>query len=155
MAHQDAFNFETGPIRYRKDAFRFLNGTPHIPCLYAARPGLELIGKIGVPEIRRKSIRQTAYLVELASAEGFGVTVPTKTEDRGGTVAVRPPCAYEVSRELLLRKYLIDFRPGAGIRISPHFYTSDLELEAVITEIRKILDSRAHEKHIGSKHYVT
>jgi kynureninase len=56
---------------------------------------------------------------------------------------------------LLIREFLIDFRPGAGIRISPHFYTSDAELEAVISEIRKILDSKAYERHLGSKSYVT
>jgi kynureninase len=155
MAHQNAFAFETGPIHFRDDAFRFLNGTPHIPCIYAARPGLELIGRIGAAQIRRKSMRQTAYLAELARAEGFELTVPIRPEDRGGTVAVRPPYAYEVSRELLIREFLIDFRPGAGIRISPHFYTSDAELEAVISEIRKILDSKAYERHLGSKSYVT
>jgi kynureninase len=93
MAHQNAFAFETGPIHFRDDAFRFLNGTPHIPCIYAARPGLELIGRIGAAEIRRKSMRQTAYLAELARAEGFELTVPIRPEDRGGTVAVRPPYA--------------------------------------------------------------
>jgi kynureninase len=155
MAHQNAFAFETGPIHFRDDAFRFLNGTPHIPCIYAARPGLELIGRIGVAQIRRKSMRQTAYLAELARAEGFELNVPIRPEDRGGTVAVRPPYAYEVSRELLMREFLVDFRPGAGIRISPHFYTSDAELKAVISEIRKILDSKAYERHLGSKSYVT
>jgi kynureninase len=155
MAHRDSFDFETGPIRYREDAFRFLNGTPHIPCMYAARPGLEIIGKIGVPQIRLNSIRQTALLIDMARAEGFELTAPGRPEERAGTVAVRTPYAYEVSRELLRREFLVDFRPRAGIRLSPHFYNSDAELKAVISEMRKILDSRAYEKHLGSKSYVT
>jgi len=154
MAHQSSFSFETS-MRFRDDAFRFLNGTPHIPCLYAARPGLELLGKIGIEVIRRKSVRQTAYLIELTQEQGFELTVPEKPEERAGTVAIHPPHAYAVSRELLRRDYLVDFRPGAGIRIAPHFYTSDDELAGLVGEIRQILDSHAYERHEGSRTYVT
>jgi kynureninase len=155
MAHRNSFAFETEGMRFRDDAFRFLNGTPHIPCLYAARPGLEILGKIGAQRVRANSMRQVAHLIELARAEAFPLTVPATPEVRGGTVAVNPPHAYEVSRELIRRDFVVDFRPGAGIRISPHFYTSDDELKGVIREIRQILDTRAYEPHIGQRSYVT
>jgi kynureninase len=155
MAHQNSFAFETSEIRYRDDAFRFLNGTPHIPCLYAARPGLEIIGQIGIEQIRKKSVRQIGRLAGLAAEYGFAVTAPANPEERGGTLAVNPPHAYEVCRELHRRNILVDYRPGAGIRISPHFYTSDDELEAVINAVHEILETRAYERHIGSRSYVT
>lgn len=155
MAHPDSFAFETGDMRYREDAFRFLNGTPHIPCLYAARPGLEILGEIGVERIRRNSMRQVACLIELAREQGFPLTIPEKAEERGGTVAINTPHAYEVSRELLRRNFIIDYRPGAGIRISPHFYTADDELAAVIREARQILDTHAYEQHSGKRSFVT
>jgi kynureninase len=155
MAHENAFAFETGDIRFREDAFRFLNGTPQIPCLYAARPGLQIIRTIGVERIRQKSMRQVSRLINLARQEGFPVTAPERAEDRGGTVAFNFTHGYEVSRELLRREFLVDFRPGAGIRVSPHFYTSDDELESVAREIRIILDTRAYEAHLGSRSYVT
>jgi kynureninase len=149
MAHPNAFGFETGDMRYREDAFRFLNGTPHIPCLYAARPGLEILGKIGVRRVRENSMRQVARLVELAREQGFPLTTPENPQERGGTVAVNLPHAYEVSRELLRRNFIVDFRPGAGVRVSPHFYNTDDELEVVIREMKQILDTRAYEKHLG------
>jgi kynureninase len=155
MAHPNSFAFETGAMRYREDAFRFLNGTPHIPCLYAARPGLEILGNIGLQKIRQKSMRQVALLIELAREQGFPLTIPERAEERGGTVAINTPHAYEVSRELLRRDFIIDYRPGAGIRVSPHFYTTDEELEAVVKEMRQILDTRAYEQHIGKRSYVT
>jgi kynureninase len=155
MAHPNSFGFETGDMRYRDDAFRFLNGTPHVPCLYAARPGLEMIGKIGVKRVRENSMRQIARLIELAREQGFPLTVPEKPEERGGTLAVNLPHAYEVSHELLRRDFIVDFRPGAGARVSPHFYNSDEELEAVIREMRRILDTRAYEKQLGTRNYVT
>jgi len=155
VAHENAFGFETGDIRFRTDAFRFLNGTPPIPCLYAARPGLEIIRTAGIERIRRKSIRQVSRLIELAGQEGFPVTAPARAEERGGTVAINIPHGYEVSRELLGREFLVDYRPGAGIRVSPHFYTSDEEIEAVVREIRIILDTGDYEAHLGSRSYVT
>jgi len=154
MAHRSSFAFEP-TLRFREDSFRFLNGTPHIPCLYAARPGLQILAAIGIERVRQKSMRQTRCLMDLARQQGFMLSAPEKAEERGGTVAINPPHAYEVSRELLRREFIVDYRPGAGIRVSPHFYTSDAELEAVVREIRAILNSRAYEKHIGARSYVT
>lgn len=154
MAHERSFAFEP-EMSMRDDAFRFLNGTPHVPCLYAARPGLEVLGQIGIECVRRKSKRQTRYLMDLAGQEGFSVTAPGRDEERGGTVAIAVPHAYEVARELIRREFLVDFRPGAGIRISPHFYNTDDELLSVIKEMRAILDTRAYEKYLTNRGYVT
>ena len=141
MAHQRPFAFEVDDMDWRDDAFRFLNGTPAIPSLYAIRPGVEIIAQVGVENIRRKSMHQTALLIELAEEAGFEVNSPREPHRRGGTVTINPPHAYEVSRELLARDIVIDYRAQAGIRISPHFYNSDDEVRLVIRAIQEILDS--------------
>ena len=138
MAHKRPFAFEAGRIDYADDAFRFLNGTPSIPAMYAAISGYEIINEIGVENIRAKSLRQTARLIELAVEAGFKVNTPRNPKERGGTVTLDVPNGYEVTKELLRRDFLVDFRPEAGIRIAPHFYTADEELDLVIREIQKI-----------------
>jgi kynureninase len=50
-----------------------------------------------------------------------------------------------MAKELVRREIIIDYRPGAGIRVSPHFYTSDHELELIIEEMKKIAGGRAYE----------
>jgi kynureninase len=155
MAHQRPFDFEVADIDFREDAFRLLNGTPAIPSLYANQPGIDIIAQVGVENIRRKSMRQTAELIALAESVGFEVHSPRRPEERGGTVTVNPPHAYEVSRELAARRILIDFRPQAGIRISPHFYNTDDEIRQVIEAIQDILDSGAWQKHAGGRAFVT
>jgi kynureninase len=155
MAHQRPFAFEVDDIDFRDDAFRFLNGTPAIPSLYANRPGVEIIAQVGVENIREKSLRQTALLIDLAEQAGYAINSPRDPAQRGGTVTVNPPHAYEVSRELLARDIVIDYRENAGIRISPHFYNSDDELVQVIDAIREILDSGAWERHAGHRAFVT
>jgi len=140
MAHRRPFEFEP-QMDYRDDAFRFLNGTPHIPALYAARPGLEIIRRVGVENIRRKSMRQTALLIEAAHDRGFPTTVPKNAAERGGTVAINVPDGYAICQEMLRRNFLVDYRPQAGIRVSPHFYNTDEEVLSVVEEIRKMRDT--------------
>jgi kynureninase len=141
MAHRHPFSFEGGPIEYADDMFRFLNGSPNIPGLYAARSGYEIVGEVGVDRIREKSIRQTTRLIELAEEAGFAVNTPKNPAERGGTVAIDVPEGHAVTKELLRRDFLVDYRPRAGIRVAPHFYTKDEELDLTVAEIKKILGS--------------
>jgi len=143
VAHQQPFNFEVGPIRYADPPYRFMNGTPHVPALEAARPGIKVVAEVGVKKIREKSKRQTSRLIALSDQRGWRVNTPRDAEMRGGTVSVDMPDSYEVCRELLKRDILVDWRPRAGVRFSPHFYTQDEELEAAIRAVEEILRERA------------
>ena len=142
-AHQQPFNFEIGPNRYTDPPFRFMNGTPHVPALEAARPGTRIMSEIGVEKIREKSKRQTARLIALADQRGWRVNTPRDPEKRGGTVSVDMPDSQDVCRELLRRDILVDWRPQAGVRFSPHFYTTDEELETAILAVEDILKERS------------
>ena len=139
MAHRDPFEFQPGPIDYATDAFRFLNGTPNIPALYAARTGPEIVNQAGVQAIRAKSLRQTQRLIELADEAGFAVRSSRDPCARGGVVVIDVPNGKDVTRELARRKVQVDYRPNAGIRIAPHFYTSDDEIDCAMSEIRSIV----------------
>jgi kynureninase len=142
-ADQNPFAFEIGPVRYTDPPYRFMNGTPHIPALEAARPGLKIIADAGIERIREKSKRQTARLIELASQHGWRVNTPRDAEKRGGTVSIDMPDAQEVCRELIKREILVDYRPKAGVRMSPHFYNTDAELEIGMAAVEEILKERA------------
>ena len=141
MAHREPFGFEAGPINYAPDAFRFLNGTPGVPALYAAKSGYEIINEIGVEAIRDKSVRQTSYLMDLAIESGFPVRTPRNPSQRGGVVILDVPEGKAVTKELARREILVDYRPAAGIRIAPHFYTTDDEIAHTVGAIREIVDA--------------
>jgi kynureninase len=147
MAHASPFAFEDAPIHYAEGAARFLHGSPAVPALYAAESGYKIINEIGVATIRAKSVRQTQRLIELAEEAGFRVTSPRDPGRRGGTITIAAEHAPAVTRELIRREVIVDYRPGAGVRVSPHFYTKDEELERVIREMRDILDTRAYTRH--------
>ncbi len=154
MAHPRPFAFE--PTReLRDDAWRFLHGTPNIAALYAARPGIEIIREVGMEAIRRKSIRQTTRLLDLALGRGWTVTTPSAPERRGGTVSIDLPHGLEVSKALKAREVLCDYRPGAGVRFSPHFYTTDEEIEAAIDAMAEVIDRSLWTRHAGARATVT
>jgi kynureninase len=135
-AHEKPFDFDPQPIRYASDIFRFSTGTPNIPALYAAQSGYQIVNEVGVENIRAKSVRQTARIIALAEEAGLKVNCPRNANERGGTVTMDVPNGKQITAKLAERNILVDYRPGAGIRIAPHFYTNDEELEVVIEAIR-------------------
>jgi len=147
MAHPAPFAFEPMPMRHREDAYRYLNGTPQIACLYAASPGLEIHNEIGIDAIREKSMRMTALLYEGAREQGWTVTCAEDPALRGSTVAIDAPHGELVAAELNARDVVVDYRPGAGIRVAPHFYTTEDEVRFAVAQIIEILATKAYERH--------
>jgi len=135
MAHARPFDFDSGPTVRDAGARRFWTGTPGIPSYVAASPGYEMVDRIGVAAIREKSLRQTGRLATLAEEAGLRVGSPRAPERRGGTVVLDLPHADRVCAALLARDVLLDFRPGVGLRLAPHFYTRDDELDEVMRRV--------------------
>ena len=148
QAHEAPFGFEE-EMRYASGAARFLTGTPNVPAHFAATAGYDLIEEIGVERIRENSLRQTQLLIDLADDAGFDVRSHRDENRRGGTVTVHVPDFPAVHRELTEREVLCDFRPDAGIRLGPHYYTSDDELRFAIEQIGEIVETGAHQRHLG------
>jgi kynureninase len=140
QAHASPFAFSTS-MDYATGASRWLGGTPVVPALYAAIEGPRLLRTAGIAAVRDKSMRQTSALITLASERGYTVHAPRDPARRGGTVALGVPHGDEVSQYLLARDVLVDYRPGAGIRIAPHFYTRDEELDVALGTIDEAIST--------------
>jgi len=140
QAHARPFDFESG-MDYAGGAWRWLSGTPVIPALFAAIEGPSIVRRAGMDAIREKSVRQTELLIGLADARGYPINAPRDAARRGGTVAFDVPHGYEVAQYLLSRDILVDYRPNSGIRVAPHFYTRDDEIEGAVAAIDEAFDS--------------
>jgi kynureninase len=138
-AHEDPFSFTPGAIRYAGNPERFQSGTPNVPSLYSARAGYEIVREIGVPAIRDKSLRLTRRLMDLAKAAGFRINTPEDDRERGGAVILDVPDGKTVADELIRREIIVDYRPGAGIRMAPHFYNTTEEIEHAMHVLTSIL----------------
>jgi len=142
-----AFEDEMQPAR---GAARFLTGTPVVAANYAASAGYEIIKEIGVDRIRANSMRQTALLVDLVDEAGFELTSPRAPEIRGGSVVFRVPDFQAVHAELAARDIICDYRPDAGLRFGPHFFSTDDELRFAVEQVAEILASGAHKARAGA-----
>src|SRR5690348_10034327 len=154
QAHKHPFAFEPA-MHYGEHAWRWLGGTPVIPALFAATEGPRLLREAGIDAVRAKSVQQTSRLIELADARGFTTTAPRDAARRGGTVAFDVPHAREVAQALLARDVVVDFRPGAGIRVAPHFYTTDEEVDAAVAAIDEILAKEEWTRYVHTSSVVT
>lgn len=154
QAHAHPFAFDD-QMQYASGGWRWLAGTPTVPALFAGVAGPAIVAQAGLAGVRAKSERQTAWLVSAADARGWRVHAPRNPAERGGTVAFDTPHAAEVARALLARDIVIDFRPGAGIRVAPHFYTTDAELATCVDAIDEILSTGAWSAFVGQQSTVT
>lgn len=139
IGHAEPFAFAPGPMRYDATIRRFLSGTPSIPALYSVMPGLVLIAGIGVAPIAAESRNRTQRIVEHALAHGWRVNSPHDDRQRGGTVMIGADDPESLARRLRTRRVFVDWRPGAGIRLSPHVFNTDDEIDTALAEIGRAL----------------
>ena len=149
QAHARPFGFEE-EMEYATGAARFLTGTPNPAAHYAGTAGYDLIEEVGVSRIRENSLRQTQLLIDLADAAGFEVQSPRDPARRGGSVTIDVPEAAAVYAELESRAILGDFRPGAGIRLGPHFFNTDDEIAFAVAQMVEIVETGTFARHMGA-----
>jgi kynureninase len=141
FAHENPFEFDPQAQRLHAGERRFWNGTPCIPAYCAARPGFTIAAEIGGEALREKSLRLTGRLLALADEYGMNVGSPREAARRGGTVCLDVPHAERVCARLLAEDVLLDFRPGVGLRLAPHHYTRDDEVDEVMRRVRRAVDA--------------
>jgi kynureninase len=142
-AHAEPFAFEASAIRYAGAPERFQNGTPNVPALYSARAGYRIVAEVGVEAIREKSLRLTRAIMDHAQARGYALNTPLDDRERGGSVVIDVPDGAEVAEALVQRNVIVDHRPGAGIRMAPHFYNTDEEIARALETLDGIVHERA------------
>jgi kynureninase len=144
-AHGAPFEFETGAIRYADGIERFQSGTPNVPSLYSARAGYEIVNEVTVPAIRARSLALTRRLIDAATRHGWRLNTPTDDAARGGSVVINVPNGARVTDELLRQNVIVDYRPNAGIRLAPHFYSTEADIDRAVSAMEATVGAPAAE----------
>lgn len=114
-------------------AMGWLGGTPGIPSLYAAREGYRAVAEVGPARIRATSEVLTAHLVDGALRRGIAVRTPLEPAARAGTVTLDLGAGTAAAASRLIGGgIIVDHRPGAGIRVGPHFFNTVEECERLL-----------------------
>ncbi|HVU74231.1 MAG TPA: aminotransferase class V-fold PLP-dependent enzyme [Mycobacteriales bacterium] len=117
---------------------RFAGGTPGVPSAYAAEPGYRALHDIGMAIVRARSLSLTQPLVEAVREHGWTLRSPADPAQRGGSVTFDPGDGERVHDALVERGFVVDHRPGAGIRVGPHFFNTEDEVAALVAAVREI-----------------
>jgi kynureninase len=140
FSQRDFFAFDNSAVDWPDNAQRLALGTPSPAAVFAAAAGLEIITEVGVDRIRARTLELTAYTIARTEAEGYRVRTPHEPARRGALVAFEVPESKKVLEELLDAGVIVDERHGA-LRICPHFYTSEDDLDALFEALGR-LDTR-------------
>jgi kynureninase len=138
MAHARPFEFEPAPTVHAPSMYRFGHGTPTIPGYLVAQPGHHLIAELGVPAIRRHNVRLTDLIAAMAQERGLRVNTPLEAERRTGWIAIDFDGADRACRALVAERVFVDYRPACGIRVGPHFYTTEEEIDALFRVLDRL-----------------
>jgi kynureninase len=153
-AHAAPFAFETGAQRYAPGIRRMLHGSPAVSSFVAATAGYELAIECGAENIRQWSMRLTERLRHQLLEAGFVVNSPERVEQRGGTLTVglapeeNGPAFVKALEKIGI---LVDHRPGAGIRVSPHYYTLEDEMDEFVEALTDLRERRTWREFVAAK----
>ncbi|HEU4769885.1 MAG TPA: aminotransferase class V-fold PLP-dependent enzyme [Pyrinomonadaceae bacterium] len=140
VAHDAPFDFAPAPMRYARSVRRFAQGTPSIPALYSAIPGLDIIESVSLEQIAAESQRRTQRIIDFALSRGWTINTPLALENRGGSVMIAVADAPGVVEQLAERRVFVDWRPGAGLRVSPHFFNTDEEIDEAMNVLASLIE---------------
>ena len=139
VAHAEPFAFAHAPMRYDNSVRRFSQGTPSIPALYSVQPGLQVIEEVGIKTIEAESRRRTEWMIDFALEQGWKVNSPRDVNERGGSVMIYVEDGPAMVKRLAERSVFVDSRPGVGLRMSPHFFNTDEEVEEAMEILAQLI----------------
>ncbi|HGG57640.1 MAG TPA: aminotransferase class V-fold PLP-dependent enzyme, partial [Nannocystis exedens] len=135
LGHARPFSFEAAPIAYAPNNWRFMGGTPSIPAYYVARAAYKNLLEIGIPKIRAHNLALSRIIINRAQEAGLTVHSPTDDSCRSGFVAIDFETSEAACAQLIEERYKLDWRPKCGLRLGPHFYTTEAEVERMMARI--------------------
>lgn len=135
FATKEPFSFDLEHLEYHPTARRFEHGTPPAPVFFLAQAGLDIINEVTPERIRARQGELTDHVIALADKAGLAVRTPRNRHSRGGVVNIGVgPEAGKICHALLDRNVCTDFR-GDGLRISPHFFNTEEDIDRCFAEL--------------------
>ncbi len=139
FATREPFSFDLEHLEYHPTARRLEHGTPPAPVVFIAQGGMDVISEVTPERIRARQGELTDQVIARADSMGLPVRTPRDREDRGGVVNVGVgPEAGKICHALLERDVCTDYR-GDGLRISPHFFNTEEDIDRCFAELQRLL----------------
>lgn len=141
FASKDQFHFNPGAFRYHDDARRFELGTPALPTVHTALGGHDTVMAFGMSQVRERNRMLTERLIEACRARGLRLRMSPDPETRSAILLIEDEDPATVVRGLAEQSVIVDHRPGV-VRVSPHFYNTEDEIDAFVEAFGQVRAAR-------------
>lgn len=145
--HAQPFAF-TDTYTPAADIRRAHSGTQSILAMAALEVGVDIYSGIDLEYVRSKSQKLGKLFIELIKQKCQGICIgsPENDEERGSHVAIRHDEGYAVSRALIERGVIVDFRAPDTIRFGfAPLYNSYMDAWNAVETLEQIIRTRAWE----------
>ena len=137
FATRNPFDFDPTGFAFHDDARRFEMGTPALPTVHTALGGQAIIDRVGMPTIEARNRLLARRLEDGLQAEGFSLRMAAEPAQRTAIVMVGHPHPAETVEALAEERIIVDHRPGY-VRISPHFFNTEAEMDTVVDALARL-----------------
>lgn len=132
---QNEFDFDHPAFRLKANALRFEEGSMNLMGIFGLGAAIALLSEIGINDIHERVLDLGDMIIHEAEKRGYGVLTPKSQEERGGNITIAGPFDPAVARDRLREKGIMVNVRGGGLRVSPHFYNTEIEIERLFTEL--------------------
>jgi len=139
FSQENIFAMDPTTSRLSPTARRFESGTPPIPNIYAGIAGINLLQSVGVERIEAHVRELTDALIEGAMQAGFNVVNPINPKQHGALITIKSNDAHQLVQRLAGERIVVSSRDN-NLRISPHFYNTLADVDAVLSALKKHRD---------------
>lgn len=124
-------------LQLSQTASRFEVGSPSFISFVGAAVSIQLLLELGIENIQRRIFGLTEVLIDSVRELGFRVTTPEDKMSRSGIVHFIVDRAQKRTEKLKKKGIIISAR-SKGLRVSPHFYNTEEEIERLTRELKTI-----------------
>lgn len=135
LGQVDINRFENAKIDVSGTASRFELGSPHFPNIFCLNAALRYITSIGINNIESRILKLTDYLIQRLEKLKVPILSPLEKKHRSGIVVFKVKSSGQVVKNLEKEKIIVSAR-GGGIRVSPHFYNNENDIDKLISTLK-------------------
>ncbi len=136
---KNEFAFEHANLELKTDALRFEEGSQNLMGIIGLGAAIELLFEVGISTIEEKVLGLGELIIHEAEARGFNVLTPKDRQARGGNITFSGKFNPAMMNDALREKDIMVNVRGGGIRVSPHFYNNEPDINKLFAAIDDIL----------------
>jgi selenocysteine lyase/cysteine desulfurase len=127
-------------LNLSKTASRFEVGTSCTISLVGAAEAMKMLLHFGIENVRKRIMMLTDHIIEAAEDLGLQLQTPKEKQCRSGIVNFKIDKPQKFVEKLEKKRIVVSARAN-GVRVSPHFYNTEEEIEMLMKETKRWLSS--------------